>query len=159
MHAKFIAAITAASIAISSLTAAPAFAGNKRNDDGMAQLIVGLIALGALAATIDKKKHQTHQNTQPRVDYDQPRRPRHDRPRSQRPQVNDRKALPARCKRTFETRKGPRRVFGKGCLRRHYDWAHRLPQRCEIRVRTDRGHRKGYKARCLRKHGYTVAWK
>ncbi len=69
----------------------------------------------------------------------------------------DRKLLPKKCFRSYDTRQGRYYMFGRRCLERHYRFVDRLPQTCAQRVRTYDGPRRGYDARCLRRNGYSLA--
>lgn len=164
MYRKFIATITAASIALTALGTAPAFADNQQTARTIAA-ILGLAAVGAIIHENRKDRKnkqpdydrydpqpiykQPSQNYQPPV-YQQPK----PRPLPHRAQ---RKLLPQECFRSFETRRGKVRMFGARCLNRNYDFAHRLPRQCEYTFNTKRGDRRGYEARCLRDRGYRLA--
>ncbi len=164
MYRKFIATITAASIALTALGAAPAFA----NDQQTARTIAAILGLAAVGAIIhenrkDKKKKEVdYERYTPKPIYEQPTRdyqpPRYHQPKPRPlPHRAQRKLLPQECFRTFETRRGKVRMFGARCLNRKYDFAHRLPRQCEYTFTTKRGERRGYEARCLRDQGYRLA--
>ena len=124
-------------IALSPITAAPA-----RADSDADKLLAILLGLAVVGTIIDDRRDR-------RVVVDRPHRP-------------NRKALPARCLKRFETRDGTKRFWGARCLERHYPRAHRLPARCEVTIKTrnhhgDRVRRDVFKPHCLRREGYTVA--
>lgn len=66
-------------------------------------------------------------------------------------------ALPNRCLRVIETRRGSRYGYGDRCLQRNYRHANKLPNDCETRVRTRNGVRTIFGARCLARDGWRVA--
>lgn len=138
MSRKFIATILAASLAITSLSAAPA----RASDDDLARFLVGTTALLLFGAALSDRNRDRGR----RQDVVEPPRPR-----------PDRRALPERCLIRAETAVGPRRVFRAKCLERHYPRAHRLPRTCQLPIWTDRGRRPAYLASCLRDKGYSVA--
>ncbi|KEJ90452.1 hypothetical protein Z948_1408 [Sulfitobacter donghicola DSW-25 = KCTC 12864 = JCM 14565] len=156
---------TAAVMAITAATATPAVADDHRTARTVAT-IFGLAVVGALIHENNKDKHerrQTHQQQvrskpAPRVHRHgtktQPRQRAAPRPLPQR--VN-RKNLPQQCLRSFNTRNGKVRMFGRRCLEQNYKFVNRLPQNCAQRVRTHDGRRSGFGARCLRQNGYTLA--
>ncbi|WP_421702170.1 hypothetical protein [Aliiroseovarius sp.] len=126
-------------IVLSPISTAPARAND--NTDAWVAALLGLAIVGAI---IDDKNDR-------RRDRD-----------VHRPDRWDRKALPGRCLKRFETRDGTKRFWGARCLERHYARAHRLPARCEVTIKTrnrhgDRVRRDVFKPRCLRREGYTVA--
>lgn len=128
-------------IVLSPISATPARA--KDNTDAWLAALLGLAIVGTI---LDDKNDR-----------------RYDRDRElRRPEHFDRKALPGRCLKRFETRDGARRYWGARCLERHYPRAHRLPARCELTIKTrnrhgDRVRRDVFKPRCLRREGYTIA--
>ena len=152
MHRRFIATITAASIAITAFAAPPARAGDEEVARALAA-IAGIAILGAaIKSSRDKKKeHATHQA--------QPRHPKVHRQVQPRPLPKrvHRKSLPQRCLRNFRDRHGTFTAFGRQCLHNNYNFVNSLPQRCERSVRTNRGYRSVYGARCLSRNGFQVA--
>lgn len=170
MYRRFIATITAASIAITALGAVPAFAGDRENARALAA-ILGLAVVGKIIHDNNKKDEirrergatfYTHKNTnrvhKPKAHKHQPPRyeQRHVQPRPLPQRVN-RKLLPGQCLRSFETRRGKVRMFGRRCLNNNFQYARRLPQQCLYVFDTRRGDRQGYEARCMRKNGYRLA--
>lgn len=161
INKRFISAIAALSIGLTSLVAAPARAGQYDTERALAALL-GLAVIGAIVAE-DRKDRRRDDNVSRRntrvhdgLRDGQLRRQPSLEPRPLPSRVN-RKLLPQRCLRSFDTDRGQARVFGARCLDRHYSYSNNLPQRCERRVRTDRGVRYGYGARCLSKFGYQMA--
>lgn len=147
-------ALTGATIALSPVASAPAMAGDRNSD--LAKILGGLAVLGIVGKVIDNANDDDDDDdraeARPR-DHDRKFR-RHGRKRHG---WHRRADLPRRCLHRVETRHGPRRVFGKGCLRRNFDQVHRLPDRCETTVYAYGRDRGVYKARCLRRSGWTTA--
>lgn len=154
MKRPLIALTLSATLALSSLTPAPAQAGN--NDD-VAKVIAGVAALIIIGKAIDdhnkrkqkKKKHKPQPTPKP---------PRHEQPRPPQDHWDlnrSQKRLPGYCLRHVSTQEGERRIYGKRCLRQNYYHADLLPRRCLRKLYTDRGIRKGYAPRCLRKNGFS----
>ncbi len=174
MYRTFITTIAAASIALTAFGAAPAFAGERENARAIAA-ILGIAAVGALIHKNNKKDKHRAETHRPAPVYQEPvykkpkthtpkyAQPIHDTPRYQHPkprplpQRAHRKLLPKQCFRAFETYRGKVRMFGKRCLKRNFQFAHRLPRQCQYIFDTPRGDRRGYEARCLREHGYRLA--
>ncbi|NNE53672.1 MAG: hypothetical protein HKN30_14875 [Sulfitobacter sp.] len=166
MHRKFIATIAAASIAITAMGSAPAFA-DEYDTQRLLAAILGLAVVGKIIHDNkkDKKRSTYEYRHEPRVIHEQPRHRTYQQPRQGAhdlaprplPRRVDRKLLPGQCLRSFDTRDGRVRMFGRKCLQNNYRFTHRLPQHCMTRVRTDRGKRHGYAARCLRREGYRLA--
>lgn len=153
MHRRFIAFVTATSIAITALGSAPAFAGDRDTARALAA-ILGVAVIGSILHEKNKKKKAQVHHTPKRV-YEPPRY-KQPTPRPLPSQVN-RKLLPQQCFRSYDTYTGKIRMFGNRCLQRHYTHAHRLPNRCLYVFDTPRGDRRGYEARCLRDAGYRLA--
>lgn len=164
MYRRFIATITAASIAITAIGALPA-AANERDTARALAAILGLAVVGKIIH--DKNKDDRVQRHQPAPVYrqEQHKQQVYNPPRYQKqhlkprplPQRVNRKLLPGQCLRSFDTRRGKVRMFGRNCLNNNYRYAGRLPQRCLSVVKTNRGNRQGYEARCLRQNGYSLA--
>ncbi|WP_299027153.1 hypothetical protein [uncultured Sulfitobacter sp.] len=176
---RFIGTVTAAALAMTAFTAAPAFADNDRTARTIAT-ILGLAAVGAIIHENNKDKKRARQTHAKPVRKQHSLVHRHgaqqhshangrnahrhthtqQRQRVQPkplPQRVNRKLLPQRCFRSFDTRRGQVRMFGNRCLERNYQFVNRLPQNCFVRVRTNEGKRSGYGARCLRQNGYRLA--
>ncbi|MEM6758043.1 MAG: hypothetical protein AAF601_01050 [Pseudomonadota bacterium] len=139
IHRRFIALITATSIAITGFSAAPA----RANDEAAA--IAALLGLAVIGAVIADRRKDKRVVVHPKP----PVRPLP-------PRVN-RKLLPQHCLRSFQTNNGPRRIFGQRCLSRNYQYARSLPSQCHRQFWTDQGWRAGFGARCLRREGYQLA--
>ena len=136
MPRKVIAALAAAAMALTSLSAPAAAHDRNRNLD---RFIAGA---GALLLLHEFNKGRTSLHF--RKHYG-----------------NRRMAvLPRYCLTRVETRRGPVRMLGQRCLNRNYRQAHRLPQACKIHVKTWRHGRRvtrvGYQPRCLRQRGYRI---
>jgi hypothetical protein len=178
MYRKFIATVTAASIALTTLGALPAVAGDRQTANAVAALL-GLVVVGKIIHDRNDKKKQVS-NHQPKPihrtpeyrkpEYKKPvhqkpvnrqpayQPPRYDQPRPRPlPDRVSRKILPQECLRNAKTRRGTVRMFDSRCLQRSYRFANRLPQQCNYTFKTQRGDRRGYEARCLREQGYRLA--
>lgn len=142
MSRKFIAAILAASIAITSFAAAPARAAS---DEDIAKFLFGAAALAIIGKAInDSNRDQTTRFPDKEIIVT----PRPDR----------RKVLPRRCVTRANTALGNNtRVLRAKCLKRHYQRANRLPNSCRLPIWTQNGRKPAYLARCLRDRGYTIA--
>lgn len=174
MSRKFIATIVAASIAVTGFGAAPA----RADDDDVRRALAAILGLAVVGAIIHESKKDDHVVTRhkPRTVYNPPRprhahpkpRPRHAAPaprhiqpkplpRHIRPHHTNKLVLPAKCFRSYDTRRGTYRGFGKRCLNQSYRFVSSLPQRCLFTFRTAKGRANGYEARCLRNAGYRLA--
>ncbi|MCX7565689.1 hypothetical protein OS189_04975 [Sulfitobacter sp. F26169L] len=180
LPSRFVGTFTGAAIAMATFTVAPAYA----DDDRTARAIATILGLAVVGAIIhdnrqDKKKDHVRYKepvrtypkatTQSQGIYNGKRHhggnahqqgynpPRHNVTPKPLPHRVNRKLLPQGCLRSFETRKGNVRMFGRRCLERHYRQVNRLPQSCFQRVRTFNGKRSGYGARCLSQNGYRLA--
>ncbi len=146
MSPRFIGLIAAASIAVTAIGASPA----RADDHDIARALAALLGVAVIAKVIkDSKDDREVSRRHPRVVEPRPLPRRVDRV--------DRKLLPQRCFRTFDSRRGLHRGFGQRCLYTHFRYANRLPAHCLIRVRGTRGPRHAYEARCLRHQGYRLA--
>jgi hypothetical protein len=164
MYRRFIATITAAAIAITAIGALPA-AADERDTARALAAILGLAVVGKIIH--DNRKDDRVQRHQPAPVYRQKQHKQqvYNPPRYQNqhvqprplPQRVDRKLLPGQCLRSFDTRGGKVRMFGRKCLNNNYQYTRRLPQQCLQVFRTNRGDRQGYEARCLRQNGYSLA--
>ena len=142
MSRKFIASILAASLAITSLAAAPA----RADQDDLARFLVGTTALVIIGAALSNR------NSNDSATVEVTRRRDVERPRPRR-----NTALPGFCRSRVWTRDGNVRFMDGRCLRQNYDQARDLPRACRIRVGEGQHTRRGYEMRCLRNRGYTVA--
>jgi len=156
MSRKFIAVVLAATLAITTYSAAPARAAS---EEDIARLLAGAATLFIIGKAIqssrdnDRKKVKVHR--QSREVYQQPRARHQNQFRDQRP--HRRAGLPAACLTRVDTRRGTLRVFGKRCLDRNYQSARPLPQQCLRRFETRHAPRLAYTAGCLRDNGYRLA--
>ncbi|MEQ6203145.1 hypothetical protein ABMC88_08805 [Sulfitobacter sp. HNIBRBA2951] len=177
---RFVATVTAATIAITSMGAVPAYA----NEDYRAARAVATLLGIAVIGSILNDRNDGHK--EPRKAYREPvrtqghvQRHRHgaqthahsngrgshthrstNNPRTSPkplPRRVKRKLLPQNCLRSFDTRNGRTRLFTQACLRRNYAHINSLPKKCFRGVRTDQGKRKGFDARCLNRAGYSLA--
>lgn len=149
-HKKFISAIAAISILITGVSASQAEAGQYDAERAIAA-ILGLAVIGAIIA--EDRKDDRRDNAVTRHTPQIQARPL---PRDVKRKAS-RRALPQKCLRSVETRRGSARYFGLRCMEKTFRHVGRLPQACERRIRTDRGVRYGWGARCLRQNGYTIA--
>jgi hypothetical protein len=130
MYRRFIATVTAASIAITTLGAVPAAAGDRETARAVAA-ILGFAVVGKIIHDNNKKDrvHQQQQRVhkqQPRQVYKQPRyeeKQVHPRPL---PKRVSRKLLPGECLRSFNTRHGKVRMFGRKCRASVWTWCVRI---------------------------------
>lgn len=177
---RLVGTFTAAALAVTTLTAAPAFADNDRAARTIATLF-GLAVVGAIINDNrqDKKRdrdahnetarkqsdvrthrHGTHTHKHAnwrRAHNNGVNKPHHPLVPKPLPRRVNRKLLPQKCFRSFDTRRGKVRMFARRCLERNYRFVNRLPQNCFQRVRTYEGKRAGFGARCLRQNGYRLA--
>jgi hypothetical protein len=173
MYRKFIATITAVSIAITGLSATFATAGESDRD--LARIAIGVLGIAIVGKIIhdNNKRNESRdqvvsrQKVEPAPVYRAPRiEQRHEvQPRplprgyghNNQQRQQDSKLLPQNCFKSYETRRGQVLMFGSRCLQQHYRYANRLPQHCAQQIRTRQGNRFGYDARCLRGAGYRLA--
>ena len=147
MSHKFIGAIVAASLVLTTFGAQASYAGDRSRD----KALLGAAALVMLGVAImDSKKNDRRE-----YETTRPYRPHgsHVKPRPLPHRVN-RYSLPSECLRTARTHRGKVGFFGRGCLRNNYHFVNQLPRRCAIKVKTRGKMRHGYSPRCLKKHGY-----
>jgi len=138
MHRTFIALILSAAVAVTSLNAQPAHAG----DDDVAKWIAGLAALAVIGVAINENKKKKRKKR--RVTPVQPHNPY---------------LLPATCRTNQKVQGYKVNGFQRGCLRRNQVNVRALPQDCAIKY-WDRKRQKNrviYSGRCLREYGYRVA--
>lgn len=161
MSRKFIAAIVGAAITVTAIGATPA----KANDD-LARTLAALVGLAIVGKVVSDRLDDDDND---RVVY----RDRFDDRYTYSPTLNDnvirrvdprplprtvkRRLLPGDCLRSWNTRDGRARVFGKRCLQRNYAFTESLPRACEVKLRVNKKKRLGYDARCLRREGYQLA--
>lgn len=159
MYRRFIATITAASIAITALGAVPAVAGERDTARALAA-ILGIAVVGKIIHDKNKKDRAQEHRSQPQEPRHVKQPPRYGQaPVHPRPLPNrvNRKLLPGECLRSFRGYNGKVRMYGSRCLRNNYRFVQSLPRRCLYTFDTSRGDRRGYDARCLRRDGYRLA--
>lgn len=145
MFRSFIATALAASLALTAF-AAPA----RADAEDVAKVILGLAIVAGIASAIDNNndpapaaRHNTYR------DQDWSRQWNH--------RGGRRRAIPARCLRPFETRRGTRYGFSERCLDRRAEWIN-PPERCRRRGENRRGHRiTFYGERCMARLGFRTA--
>ncbi len=148
MFAKLIATIAGAAMLIGVAGARPAQAG----DDDVARALAVIAGLAILGKVIKDRNDDQAVTRHGQINtFNDRLAPR------PLPQKAKRKLLPGNCLRSFETRRGTVRMFGRKCLNNSYRHVNSLPQHCAVRVRTNQGPRAGYEARCLRHQGYQLA--
>lgn len=158
MHKKFITTVATLSILITGFAAAPARAGDQNSNRALAALL-GIAVVGAILHEKKKDKKRSRVQTVHSANkktFDARTQTNHIKPRPLPKRLNTH-LLPGQCLRSFNTTRGPMRIFGQNCLERNYNFVHTLPKHCERRVRTDRGMRFGFAARCLNRQGYELA--
>jgi hypothetical protein len=156
MHRKFIAFIIATAIAITTLSAAPARAGQS----DAAKFFAGLAAIAIIGAAIESSKRNNQATI---VSRRAPVHRDHIRPDPVRPfpihprPVLSRYDLPGQCLRVFRVNGAAKRLLGAGCLRKNYQFSNALPYACKWRFRSGGKTRSGYGPQCLRERGYRIA--
>ena len=161
MSRKFIASVLAASLALTSFSAAPAKAGN----DDLMRFLAGATTLVILGNALDGSyrdsgSSRTVQNGRDRsYDYDRGRNVRNnDRNRQgYRAHSNRENRLPPGCLTRARTSHGKQQVFGKACLREHYAHTSNLPRACRVQPTGHNAPRRAYSAGCLFDRGYYAA--
>lgn len=152
-----IAAGLAAAIAFSPATATPA----RADSDQVAAVIgAGALALiiGGIIASDAQGRGRVTVTTPTRSDRYWNDHNRRDNRRDERPRVDTRKLLPARC--DIDVRRGPKAgtYYTKTCLMQNFRNWPMLPERCETRLRTrTQGRIAAYDAQCLARYGYVEA--
>lgn len=133
MKKSILTTLVAASIALTSFAATPAFAGKKEDD---------LVRFLAGAAVIYMIARQADQNNNAPVQRRAPAR-------------HARKALPARCRVDYQNGNGRWRTgYLRHCTQNQVARPGRLPQSCIRDGWTNRGHRKIYNRHCMKQHGW-----
>lgn len=128
-----------------AITAAFGTASPARANEDVLKVLLGVGALVALGAAVNKQKHKREaaQATRSQV---QP----HGKVHRQKRVV--RKVAPQRCLRTQWTYRGDRQVYGARCMERFAQA--NLPNRCRRQADVREGPRQFYSPRCLRKQGW-----
>jgi len=159
LPSRLIGTLTAATIAVTSMGAAPAYADRDRRDGDAARAVgalLGLAAIGVIIHESKKDKKSKKREVQHKKRHVQPHRNHRVIPK-ELPRRVVRNTLPQNCLQTFRTRDGRAQMFSQRCLQRNYAGVNRLPQKCFQRIRTRDGHRSGYGARCLSARGYQLS--
>ena len=161
MSRKFIAAVAGAAIAVTAFGTAPV-----RADEDLARTLAAIVGIAIVGKVIkDRLDEDDDDRVVYRNRFDDPyvyTAPRRDNvirrvePRPLPRSVKHR-LLPGECLRSWNTRDGRARVFGKKCLQRNYGYTKSLPRSCEVKTRVNNKKRRGYDARCLRREGYQLA--
>ncbi|WP_163847672.1 hypothetical protein [Pseudooceanicola aestuarii] len=145
MTRKFFAILLSATIATTSIGAAPVQAG----DRDAARAIAGIAAIAILGAAIHESQRG---NRAPQQTHGRP----HRQPQAHQPQRQHRaRAVPASC--LVDTRVNRQRVSAlrMRCVDRNVRG--RAPQSCVRRTTANHGPRYVYGKRCMRNNGYVVA--
>lgn len=181
LPSRLVGTFTAAVLTMTAFTAAPAYADR---DDRAARTVAAILGLAVVGAIIhenrqdkkrDKKVYREPVRAQPKIQRhrhgskvhthgnarsthkQRVTQPRHRVTPKPLPQRVNRKLLPQKCFRSFNSRNGKVRMFARRCLEKNYRFVNRLPQNCVQRIRTHDGKRIGYGARCLQQNGYRLA--
>ncbi|KMW59166.1 hypothetical protein AIOL_004147 [Candidatus Rhodobacter oscarellae] len=134
MTKRLLVTILAASMALTSVSTAPARAADSGE---LGRFLLGagaLVIIGSALSNQNKRRHTQYTTVTP---------------------THPRKVVPSFCMRQSRFDDGPRRFFGKRCLRNNMrkDF-HALPGHCQRTIRTHNGNRRVFGARCLRKNGW-----
>lgn len=160
---RLITTVVAATLVVTSIGSAPAYADRDRRNDDAARAIGALLGIAAIGVIINEsKKDKKSKKREVRREqlHKQQRAQQHRNQRitpKQVPRRVSRNTLPQDCLRTFRTRDGRAQLFGQRCLQRNYAGVNRLPQKCFQRIRTQDGRQAGYGARCLSARGYQLS--
>lgn len=149
MLKRLTATVLAASVALTSVFAAPARAADSGE---IARAILGAGVILYLGNELAKRNNRGYVTRRYDDRYYGNRYYDHDRDyRGHRDhRYKHRKTVPVSCLRN----NGYDRYFGAHCLSQRMRNASRLPEQCRISVRTSRGWRSAYEADCLRRYGY-----
>ncbi len=157
MSRKFIATVVAVAVSVTLAGQGPA-----RADEDLARLLATVVGVAIVGAVVNNSLEKADKDrvSRNRIAYSRARpavTPRGEVIRRARPPGHAKRFLPGDCLRSFDTRDGRLRVFGKRCLERNYDFVRSLPRACKVTFRTQGKKRQGYRARCLRRSGYYLA--
>ena len=150
------AALLSISVAFGAVAPTPVQASDA---DDIARFIFGAAALALIAKEL-RDDHGKDRDGRPDVHVHRPHnnnnvtitRPGHS-PVITPHRPNRQRAVPLSCRRTFETDRGRRNVFGVPCLRREGVNIARLPERCLRQVNLPRRTIDAYAQRCLVNNG------
>jgi len=148
MHRKFIALILASSVAVTGMSAGPAFA------DGKTARQFGWLALLGIAALAIQDSNRKRAVTTNNYTYKAP----NTSPRPLPPQVS-RKTLPKACLRSHNVNGYRRNLFGLACLKQNYAYVGSLPYACQLGYSNGRRNQIGYEPVCLRERGFRTAYR
>lgn len=166
MSRKFIASVLAASLAITSISAAPA----RADGDDLMKFLAGATALVIIGKALDSDRKRTREvsrhdrdrwhdhgrygrDAPPHVYFDRRHDPRATRDAKRRYRKN---VLPAQCRNTFWTPEGRQKYMDNRCLKRNYSFAHELPKKCKIMFYDHNQKKRGYSIKCLKDRGYRL---
>lgn len=168
MSRKFIASVLAASLAITSVSAMPAKAGN----DDLVKFLAGATALVIIGKALDdnssrstyryKEQHRHHGEHRhvEKYTYVPPvHKGRHydDRDYGHSYRPHHKPALPGACETTVRVKSGHQTFLDNRCLARRSVDTRKLPSQCQVNVGRDRfGNINGYNSRCLERNGYDL---
>ncbi len=178
MSRKFIASVLAASLAITSFSAAPAKAGN----DDLVKFLAGATALIIIGKALDGKgrssvrydygyhnhgnqghthrydnDHKHHKGYTPPVHNGRHYDDNHSGKYGHQGQHQARKVLPGACEVSVRMENGRRNFLNSRCLERRNVKTQNLPSRCHITAGRDRhGKITGYTTQCLQNRGYKI---
>ncbi len=177
MSRKFIAAVLAASLAITTFSAAPARAADGRDvlkalgTAGVLYMLGNAIAEAREDAKDDRKKDKKKKKEQQRQEelakqwrqrHEERREERHDNRRNDPPRVvgpafgqrqDTKYVLPSRCMMRIDGG-GSRYAFDRDCMTNAGVRTSRLPDACEMYVRDGGRKERAFDGSCLRRKGY-----
>lgn len=154
MSVRFITSVLSIGALVSTLSAAPASAGDR---DDVGRFLGAAATLFIIGKIIQSETNDGRHHTAAPVRQRDVVTPRRQTPRAHRPVVAPRRAdLPRQC--LIAVNGGATNyVLGKRCVERNYRSANRLPGACKVTLRGNRADRVAYSLRCLRRDGYQVA--
>lgn len=151
-HHKFIALILATAVAVTSLSAVPAYA------DGKTARQFGWVALLAVIGLAVQDSNRRRAVTNNNYTYTPPKtHSTHSTPPRPLPPQVSRKLLPHKCLRVHNVNGQRRKLFGLYCLKRNFSYVSSLPYACQRGYSSNHGNRIGYEPFCLRERGYVTA--
>lgn len=179
---RSIALCTAASLALATLTPAPAQA---LDENAARNLLFGAVALGFLSAALQHRENERERESEPEVRYYQPapapyvhRQPTYpsynspvedhgwnrgrgdDRGHGRGPVLSaptvSSKAIPSACVRRLDTQRGPRSLVGKPCLSQHNVNIADLPSSCRRDLNIGGRNIDAWHAGCLQNEGFRI---
>lgn len=148
-HHKFIALILAVSVAVTSLSAVPAYA------DGKTARQFGWLALLAVIGLAVQDSNRKRAAANNNYTYNPPGTSTTP-PRPLPPHVSQ-KVLPRKCLRVHNVNGQRRKMFGLWCLKQNFAHVRSLPYACQLGYSGPRGNRVAYEPLCLRERGYVTA--